>query len=90
LLDTNAIIEAWRAGGWKALADGHRLETVETVVMETHAGFQRRPSSPPSPIAHRPIDLQLPIACGGVGVYPSDIVVGDRDSADFDLETALA
>lgn len=42
LLDTNAIIEAWRVNGWKALAGGHTLETVETVVMETHTGFQRR------------------------------------------------
>lgn len=42
--------------------------------------YHRRPSSPPSPIAHRPVDLQLPIACGGVAVYPGDIVVGDRDA----------
>jgi regulator of RNase E activity RraA len=42
--------------------------------------YHRRPSSPPSPIVHRPIDLQLPIACGGVAVYPGDIVVGDRDA----------
>ncbi|MBT3604274.1 MAG: ribonuclease activity regulator RraA [Candidatus Latescibacteria bacterium] len=26
---------------------------------------------------HSPIDLQLPIACGGVAVYPGDIIVGD-------------
>jgi regulator of RNase E activity RraA len=42
--------------------------------------YHRRPSSPPSPIVHRPIDLQLPIACGGVAVYPGDVVVGDRDA----------
>jgi regulator of RNase E activity RraA len=42
--------------------------------------YHRRPSSPPSPIAHRPVDLQLPIACGGIAVYPGDIVVGDRDA----------
>jgi regulator of RNase E activity RraA len=42
--------------------------------------YHRRPSSPPSPIAHRPVDLNLPIACGGVAVYPGDIVVGDRDA----------
>ncbi|MBS0538867.1 MAG: ribonuclease activity regulator RraA [Proteobacteria bacterium] len=42
--------------------------------------YHRRPSSPPSPIAHRPVDLQLPIGCGGVAVYPGDIVVGDRDA----------
>ena len=42
--------------------------------------YHRRASSPPSPIVHRPVDLQLPIACGGVAVYPGDIVVGDRDA----------
>lgn len=41
--------------------------------------YHRRASSPPSPIAHRPVDLQLPIACGGVAVYPGDIVVGDAE-----------
>jgi regulator of RNase E activity RraA len=28
---------------------------------------------------HRPVDLNLPIACGGVAVYPGDVIVGDRD-----------
>jgi hypothetical protein len=42
LLDTNAILEAWRVRAWKALAGGHFLETVEMVVAETHTGFQRR------------------------------------------------
>lgn len=42
LVDTNVIIEAWRANGWKALAARHALETVGTIVMETHTGFQRR------------------------------------------------
>src|SRR3954453_20335256 len=37
--------------------------------------YPPRPSSPPSPIVHRPIDLQLPIGCGGAAVYPGDIVV---------------
>src|SRR3954463_15075816 len=42
--------------------------------------FHPRPRPPPSPIVHRPVDLQLPIGCGGVAVYPGDIVVGDRDA----------
>ncbi|HEY0182792.1 MAG TPA: ribonuclease activity regulator RraA [Rhodopila sp.] len=41
--------------------------------------YQRRPTSPPSPIVHYPIDLNLPISCGGVAVYPGDVIVGDRD-----------
>ena len=28
---------------------------------------------------HHPLDRHLPIACGGVAVYPGDIVVGDVD-----------
>ena len=28
---------------------------------------------------HHPVDLQLPIACGGVSVYPGDIIVGDDE-----------
>ncbi len=42
LVDTNVIIEAWRVRGWKALASRHALESVGTVVMETHTGFQKR------------------------------------------------
>jgi regulator of RNase E activity RraA len=41
--------------------------------------YHRRPTSPPSPIAHYPIDLNLPIGCGGVAVYPGDVIVGDCD-----------
>jgi regulator of RNase E activity RraA len=28
---------------------------------------------------HYPIDLNLPIGCGGVAVFPGDIIVGDCD-----------
>jgi regulator of RNase E activity RraA len=41
--------------------------------------YHRRPSSPPSGIVHQPVDLNLPIGCGGVAVYPGDIIVGDCD-----------
>ena len=26
-----------------------------------------------------PVEVEVPIACGGVAVYPGDIVVADRD-----------
>src|SRR5262249_32346266 len=40
---------------------------------------RRRGGSPPSPIVDHACDLNLPIGCGGVAVYPDDIVVGDCD-----------
>lgn len=42
LVDTNVILECWRAGAWRALAGGYRVETVEDCVIETQTGFQRR------------------------------------------------
>jgi hypothetical protein len=42
LVDTNAILEAWRVGAWKALAAAVAVETVEMCVIETQTGFQRQ------------------------------------------------
>ena len=36
-------------------------------------------SAPVSVIRHHAADTQLPIGCGGVAVYPGDIVVGDAE-----------
>ena len=36
-------------------------------------------SAPTNIIKHHSIDLNVPIGCGGVAVYPNDIVVGDID-----------
>jgi regulator of RNase E activity RraA len=41
--------------------------------------YHSRPSSPTGPILHHAADLQVPIACGDVAVYPGDIVVGDGE-----------
>jgi hypothetical protein len=42
LLDTNAIVEAWRVDAWRALRGGYALETVEECVIETQTGYQNR------------------------------------------------
>lgn len=34
---------------------------------------------PNSMVAHRFIELNVPVSCGGVGVYPGDFVCGDPD-----------
>ncbi len=41
--------------------------------------FQSRPAPPATPIALHPVALQEPVGCGGVAVYPDDVVVGDTD-----------
>jgi hypothetical protein len=42
LVDTNAILESFRVGSWRALTGGYAVETVEDCVTETQTGYQRR------------------------------------------------
>lgn len=41
--------------------------------------FAAKPSAPTNLTKHHAVDFGLPIACGGVAVYPGDIVMGDAD-----------
>ncbi len=41
--------------------------------------YHNRPSSPTNLVHHQAIDMQVPIGCGGVPVFPGDIVVGDSE-----------
>ncbi|TKA97396.1 ribonuclease activity regulator RraA [Cereibacter changlensis] len=41
--------------------------------------FAAGPSAPTNLTKHHAIDIGLPIACGGVAVYPGDIILGDGD-----------
>ncbi len=41
--------------------------------------FVQNPSAPLNLVHHHAIDLNVPIACGGVAIYPGDLMVGDSD-----------
>lgn len=41
--------------------------------------FQRRSAPPATPIALHPIELNGPVGCAGVAVYPGDVIVGDGE-----------
>jgi regulator of RNase E activity RraA len=41
--------------------------------------YHGRPSAPTNLLKHHAADLNLPIGCGGVAVYPGDILVGDAE-----------
>lgn len=61
-----------------AITDGGFRDTADIEKLDFPV-FHSRPSAPSSPIRHHPADLNLPIGCAGVAVYPGDIVVSDRD-----------
>lgn len=41
--------------------------------------FCAKPSAPTNLTKHHGVDIQVPIGCGGVAVYPGDVLVGDGD-----------
>ena len=65
-------------GAAGAVSDGGFRDTPDIAALGFPV-FHTAPAPPSSPIALHPADLGLPIGCGGVAVYPGDIVVGDRE-----------
>jgi len=41
--------------------------------------YHSRPSAPTSLTRHHAVDINLPIGCGGVAVFPGDVMVGDAE-----------
>jgi regulator of RNase E activity RraA len=60
------------------VTDGGFRDTADIEDMR-YPAFHRQPAPPSSPIRLHAADLNLPIGCGGVAVYPGDLIVGDRE-----------
>lgn len=41
--------------------------------------YHNRPSAPTNLTLHQAIELNVPIGCGDVAVFPGDVIVGDRE-----------
>ena len=41
--------------------------------------YHNRPSAPTNLTLHQAMDINIPIGCGDVAVFPGDVVVGDRE-----------
>ena len=51
-------------------------QTIEKLDWPAYCGAR---SAPLNLVRHHAIDSQVPIGCGGVAVYPGDVVVGDQE-----------
>ena len=67
-----------RRGCAGAVTDGGFRDTPEIAEMP-FAVYHQRASAPTNLILHHAVDLEVPIGCGGVGVYPGDVMVGDGE-----------
>ncbi|MEQ8355922.1 MAG: ribonuclease activity regulator RraA [Kiloniellaceae bacterium] len=61
------------------VSDGGFRDAMKIAELEIPA-YHNRPASPTNLTLHHAIDLNLPIGCGDVPVFPGDILVGDDDS----------
>ena len=41
--------------------------------------YHNRPSSPTNLTLHQAIDINTPIGCGDVAIWPNDLIVGDKE-----------
>ncbi len=60
------------------VTDGGFRDSPEIARLDIPA-YHNRPSAPTNLCIHQPIDMNLPIGCGDVAVFPGDVVVGDGE-----------
>jgi hypothetical protein len=69
------------ADGARLRRRGHRRR-LPRLARDRRAGFaayHQRPSAPTNLTLHQALDINVPIGCGDVPVFPGDVVVGDRE-----------
>jgi regulator of RNase E activity RraA len=67
-----------RRGVAGVVTDGGFRDSPEIAALAIPA-YHSRPSAPTSLTRHHCIDMNLPIGCGDVAVFPGDVVVGDAE-----------
>lgn len=65
-------------GAEGAVTDGG-FRDCPTIATLDFPSYCRRPSAPTNLIHHHAIDIDVPIGCGDVPVYPGDWIVGDAE-----------
>jgi regulator of RNase E activity RraA len=60
------------------VTDGGFRDSPEIAALEIPA-YHNRPSAPTNLTLHQALDINVPIGCGDVPVWPGDVVVGDRE-----------
>ena len=60
------------------VTDGGFRDSPEIAAMPFPA-YHNRPSAPTNLTLHQALDINVPIGCGDVAVFPGDVLVGDRE-----------
>ncbi len=65
-------------GAAGVVTDGGFRDSPEIADMP-FAAYHQRPSAPTNLTLHQALDINVPIGCGDVAVFPGDVIVGDRE-----------
>jgi regulator of RNase E activity RraA len=60
------------------VTDGGFRDSPEIAAMPFPA-YHHRPAAPTNLTLHQALDINVPIGCGDVAVFPGDVIVGDRE-----------
>jgi regulator of RNase E activity RraA len=65
-------------GAAGVVTDGGFRDSPEIAAMNFPA-YHSRPSAPTNLTLHQALDINVPIGCGDVAVWPGDVIVGDKE-----------
>ena len=72
------VTRLMKRGAAGIVTDGGFRDSPEIAALDFPA-YHRRPSAPTNLTLHQAIDIDVPIGCGDVAVFPGDVVVGDGE-----------
>jgi regulator of RNase E activity RraA len=72
------VTRLWKRGAAGIVTDGGFRDSPEIAALPFPA-YHAAPAAPTNLLRHHAVDLDVPIACGEVAVYPGDILVGDGE-----------
>ncbi|MFO3796307.1 MAG: ribonuclease activity regulator RraA, partial [Anaerolineales bacterium] len=72
------VTRLMQRGAEGVVTDGGFRDSAEIGDMPFPA-YHQRPSAPTNLTLHQALDINVPIGCGDVAVWPGDILVGDGD-----------
>jgi regulator of RNase E activity RraA len=89
VIDSGRCLRAASAGDMMALRMRHRgvagvitdggFRDTPAISRTSLPAYQVRSAPPATPIAMHPVELNGPVACAGVPIYPGDVIVGDGE-----------
>lgn len=72
------VTRLWKRGVAGVVTDGGFRDTPDIAKLPFPA-YHAAPSAPTNLIRHHALDINQPIGCGDVAVYPGDVIVGDDE-----------